>query len=386
MRTDGCISVCVSTRAVLSRMLAFLFAGEEQYTSGFLDLDSIDRNSIVTLPDSSLSNTDLLSSFRQWIFPNINFTCDGYITSWTLRVNNSMPESMETPLIPLITTWRPLEIAGRRSNFYRQRSITNESQLTSQKIDTQLMFTPSPPGIPVRAGDIVGIRLPSVDDDMLTIKPLFLRLSQGNSSISCAGLDGDTTNFQFDTANQMCGGNDPGQQQSIYIPLISVNISKSPHCIYIQVTCIQLKFLHIIIFPGTNISTSVSPSPSIAPTSASTPPATITIAPTPPPTPQDSTSGLMISTTMDLAAPPQPGANSGQLVGVIVGALVAALSLVLIVILAIFLILLLTRRRSQKLYDVPVPPQPQNMDNPVYTGRCRCSNRTPPLHNIIKYV
>ena len=71
---------------------------------------------------------------------------------------------------------------------------------------------------------------------------------------------------------------------------------------------------------------------------------------------------------MDLAAPPQPGADTGLLVGVIVGALVAALSLVLVVILAIFLILLLTRRRSQKLYDVPVPPQPQtDIDSIVYS-------------------
>jgi hypothetical protein len=110
------------------------------------------------------------------------------------------------------------------------------------------------------------------------------------------------------------------------------------------------------------------------------------MAPTPPPTdsrttPQDSTSDFLISTTVDLAAPPQPGPNSGQLVGVIVGALVAALSLVLIVILAIFLALLLTKRRSQKLYDVPIPPQPQNMDNPVYTGNYRCSNGTTPLHD-----
>ena len=71
---------------------------------------------------------------------------------------------------------------------------------------------------------------------------------------------------------------------------------------------------------------------------------------------------------MDLAAPPQPGADSGQLVGVVVGALVAALSLVLIVILAIFLIFLLIRRRSQKLYDVPVPPQPQtDIDSTIYS-------------------
>ena len=83
------------------------------------------------------------------------------------------------------------------------------------------------------------------------------------------------------------------------------------------------------------------------------------MAPTPPSTPQDSTSGLK-STTTDLAAPPQPGADTGQLVGVVVGALVAVLSLVLISILAIFLVL----RRSQKLYDVPVLPQPE--DNVAY--------------------
>ena len=67
---------------------------------------------------------------------------------------------------------------------------------------------------------------------------------------------------------------------------------------------------------------------------------------------------------MDLAAPPQPGADTGQLIGVIVGALVAALSLVLIVILVVFLVL----KRSQKLYDVPVPPQPQtDIDSTIYS-------------------
>ena len=68
-------------------------------------------------------------------------------------------------------------------------------------------------------------------------------------------------------------------------------------------------------------------------------------------------------------SPPQPGDDTGQLVGMTVGALVAALSLaiVLIVILAIFLILLLTRRR-QNLYDVPVPPQPQtDIDSTIYS-------------------
>ena len=67
---------------------------------------------------------------------------------------------------------------------------------------------------------------------------------------------------------------------------------------------------------------------------------------------------------MDLAVPSQPGADTGQLVGVVVGVLVAALSLVLIVILVIFLVL----KRSQKLYDVPVLPQPQtDIDSTIYS-------------------
>ena len=169
----------------------------------------------------------------------MDLTCDGYITSWTLGVNNSMPESMNTPLIPQITIWRPPQMAG--SNVYTQQSTTNESQLTSQKNDTQLMFTPSPPGIPVQAGNIVGIRLPSLDDDMLTIKPLFLRLPQGNSSISCTGLQGDSDFFFFDTVNQRCISSTE-EEQSLYIPLISVNISKLYHNSMYMNACIQVRY------------------------------------------------------------------------------------------------------------------------------------------------
>ena len=160
--------------------------------------------------------------------------------------------------------------------------------------------------------------------------------------------------------------NNKEKQASLFYPSILFN------CFY---TCLQSLLIEstdsmILLnsskrlpFPDTDTPPSVSPFPS-----ASTPSATTTMAPTPQPSPQDSTSDLMISTTMDLAAPPQPGANTGQLVGVIVGALVAALSLVLIVILVIFLILLRTRRRSQKLNDVPVPPQPQtDIDSTVYS-------------------
>ena len=66
----------------------------------------------------------------------------------------------------------------------------------------------------------------------------------------------------------------------------------------------------------------------------------------------------------------QSDPKSDQLVGVIVGALLsllAPLSLLLIVISAILLIP--TNRRRQKLYDVPISLQSQDMDNSVYIGK-----------------
>ena len=124
-----------------------------------------------------------------------------------------------------------------------QQSITNDSQHISVNIGLQLIeYTPSPP-IPVQAGDIVGIGLPSVDDDLLTIKPLFLNLSEGNSStISCAGVQGNSDFFFFNTVNQRCNSNAAEEEQSLYIPLISVNISKLP---YYMNACIQVRYNNI---------------------------------------------------------------------------------------------------------------------------------------------
>ena len=189
-----------------------------QCTSGFLDFDSVDESSIVTLP-----NEDLVSNFRRWIFPNINFTCDGYITSWILRVNNSI-SSVDTMLIPQITTWRLQEtVAITGISRYMQQSITNN---ISKIVGGMIEYTPSEP-IPIQAGDVVGIGL---DEGMLRIRPLFLRLPEGNSSaISCVGLQGNSETFFFNATSQSCLHIDE-RNQSMYIPLISVAISKLPHC------------------------------------------------------------------------------------------------------------------------------------------------------------
>ncbi len=161
------------------------------------------------------------------------------------------------------------------------------------------------------------------------------------------------------------------QQLSQYIPLVSAifsellsyiarSIIKDPPLIHIN-KWIQLS----ISLDNGSSSTSTSPPPTAAPTSTQ-PAATMTsTSPANPTTTlQDTITG---STAIDLAVPPQSGANLGQLIGVIIGTLFAALSLVLIITFAIFLALLLTKRRGQKLYDVPVLPQPQNMGYPVHT-------------------
>ena len=68
----------------------------------------------------------------------------------------------------------------------------------------------------------------------------------------------------------------------------------------------------------------------------------------------------------DLAAPPQSGSGQQALIGGVISA-IAAIVLFLIV-LAMFLVLL-TKRRGQKLYNtVSVPPQPQtDIDSTIYS-------------------
>ncbi len=319
---------------------------------------------IAAFPNPSLPNDNPLFDFTQWNFPNLNFTCNGYIVKWRLRVNATM-ESINQRPVPHITTWRLQNSFGSRSN-YVLNSSTNESQINVTEISGSVYIEYTPPSpVPIQKEDFIGIMMPVDDNDRAqSVRPLFLRLPEGNSStISC--VKGGDSQLLF-LQDRMCASQ---QQLSQYIPLVSAIFSellsyiarfiiKDPPLIRMN------KWIQLSISLDNDTS---STSTSLPPTTAltSTQPAT-TMDPTPPAnpatTPQDTNTG---SVTVDLAAPPQSGADSNQLVGVIIGALLAALSLVLIVVLAIFLVLLLTKRRGEKLYDVPVPPQPQNMNDTI---------------------
>ena len=87
-------------------------------------------------------------------------------------------------------------------------------------------YTPSPP-TPVQTGDIVGIIMPVDESDRaLSVRPLFLRLPEGNSStISCVPPSSNLQ--QIILVNGMCINED--NRQSEYIPLIFPIFSELPN-------------------------------------------------------------------------------------------------------------------------------------------------------------
>ena len=122
--------------------------------------------------------------------------------------------------IPQFSTWR-LQNSFSSSDSYVLHSITNDSQATVTITKADIYeYAPSEP-VSVQAGDIVGIMMPPNDDErMKSIRPVFLRLSEGNSStVSCTRL-GDGQHFFL--ADGMC----LNQQQSLYIPLLTAIIGQ----------------------------------------------------------------------------------------------------------------------------------------------------------------
>ena len=195
----------------------------EECRFGFLDSNIVDEtiSMIAAFPDSSLPNDNPLFDFIQWNFPNLNFTCNGYIVKWRLRVNATM-ESINQRPIPHITTWR-LQNSFGSSSSYILNSSTNESQIKVTEISGSVYIEYTPPSpVPIQKEDFIGIVMPDGDDDrVLSVRPLFLRLPEGNSStISCVA-QGDIQHFFLQ--DRMCVSR---QQLSQYIPLVSAIFSE----------------------------------------------------------------------------------------------------------------------------------------------------------------
>ena len=222
----------------MSLFVLLFAAGSDECTSGFLDFSET-SSMIVPLPNSNLSIDNPLSDFIQWIFPNVKFTCNGFVSTWRLRVNTTntaMDPVAERPF-PQITTWRldpesTFDANGVRETF-NQQTIINVSQANVKMESgfTYYEYIPSTP-TPVQAGDIVGIMMPAADEDRAqSLRPLFLRLPQGNaSSFSCVLLPNSNIQPQhLLLVDGMC--TNQRDQQSEYIPLVSPIFSELPKSI-----------------------------------------------------------------------------------------------------------------------------------------------------------
>ena len=222
----ACISISLALKCVPKKFYVtkFHLAVNDNImslcTSGFLDVNESTAD-LVALPDSSLPYNNPLHYFTQWIFPNLNFTCNANIISWRLRVNDSTDLDLGNiqglRSIPQIAIWRLQNSFG---DSYILHSITNDSQASVIAIEAGVYeYTPSQP-VSVQTGDIIGITMPPNDDERMTsVRPLFLKLSgEGNSSttVSCTRL-GDSQYFFL--ADGMCLNQQ--EQQSFYIPLLT---------------------------------------------------------------------------------------------------------------------------------------------------------------------
>ena len=195
----------------------------EKCTFGFLDSNIVDETNsmIATFPDSSLPADNLLSNFIQWNFPNLNFTCNGYIVKWRLRVNASIESNdmLQGP-IPHITTW---ELDSVNRNRYNHKSNTSESQQNMTVINGSVYIEYTPPSpVPIQIGDVIGIMMPAGDGRRQpSVRPLFTIVPENTTTISCARLVGGEHFFLQD---RMCLT--PPEQQSQYIPLVSAIFSE----------------------------------------------------------------------------------------------------------------------------------------------------------------
>ena len=196
-----------------------------QCTNGFFqDINNIAGVSrVIPLPSTNRPNLD----YVQWLFPFLRFTCHGTITRWRVRVEEIDLdfEAEDQWHVPQLSTWRKSRVEAPPSLFrptvYERVSITNET-LSTIRMDRGSVYeyklvTPTE----VESGDIVGIQLPLNMEvrHSRTIKPLFLELVSGNSSINSHTKLENSTLVMIPPAEVV-------QPLQTFIPLISVRVGE----------------------------------------------------------------------------------------------------------------------------------------------------------------
>ena len=126
----------------------------QRCTSGFLDTLSGNigpQTQLVPLLGEQDQQTN-----EQWIFPNLQFTCQGRLTKWTFR--GVKGENFETSCSVDIKTWRRLDRFSSYAIEYEQVSATgaNVRYITFSSDESVFIYELIKP-VQVQQGDIVGI-------------------------------------------------------------------------------------------------------------------------------------------------------------------------------------------------------------------------------------
>ena len=306
---------------------------------------------------------------RTRIIPEISFTCSGTVTGWRAAGEIRLVESFLTNSV--LSIWR------ERSSGSRTYDRVSGIELgicggedTAPLVMSNIYECILPQTVSVEPGYIVGIELPPENESKFR---LYFNSQGGQTNYV---FEGHGTTFSLSQAISSEEISDQPQISLIIAPDIATTVIPTiqPSTTTEVLSTVTMAGLitqsPVTSTPMATIYTTEFPSQSTtdqAPTTVSS-----TEVPTPPPTdsratPQDSTSG-MTSTSIDLATLPQSGSgDNSALVGGIIGAVSAIAALVpLFLIVTIFLVLL-TRRRSQRLYNVPAPQPQTDIDNTIYS-------------------
>ncbi len=253
--------------------------------------------------------------FRQWIFPNMRFGCNGNLSMIIVRTNSSEGDSA-----PRLTLWEDItsvESAYRRIDDDVDPPI--DQVIPGQNLD-RIVYTFDPP-VEVMENQFVGF-LFNFTSKLHSHRIVFEDAGEGRAPVSIHTSTTMGINFirvdNFFTEEII----------SQFIPLITAVFGEPFYTLSI--------YDHIFSTaeettpPRTNV------------------PMTTTVS-----TPR---------TTDPLQVLMEPD------IGLIVGIVVAFILVVLIVILAIITAMVVRRKKAQQnIYDVPVEPSPPNLDNPVYS-------------------
>ena len=143
---------------------------------------------------------DPVNSSEQWIFPDLRFTCQGFLIKWIFRGEGSASTNCRVQL----TTWR-LDILNPQNLIYRRVSTT-ESNIARVQVGNSIFTYELTTPVLILPDDIVGVELSStcnpfdVYNNILYLNVNGSRSSSTPSSLSFMRFENSPV-FQLDSTS-----------------------------------------------------------------------------------------------------------------------------------------------------------------------------------------